>query len=110
MAGMKLNNLQRRTLALLQQLARHPDVAEVDAETGNATILQLPHPHGDHVHIGDQVVPSRFASGLSNANVWEALARKGLVGNAYPFELVITAKGLAFDTGIDSLMTADADH
>lgn len=110
MAGMKLNGLQRRTLALLQELARHPDVAETNAATGEVTILQLPHIHGDHVHIGGLVVSSRFASGLSNANVWLALARKGLVRDGYPYELVLTPSGIAFDTGIDGGMTAAADH
>ncbi|RME62304.1 MAG: hypothetical protein D6782_12480 [Alphaproteobacteria bacterium] len=106
----KLNALQSRTLALLQELARDPDLAEADPATGDVRLTALPHAHGDHVHIGARVVSSRHASGLDNANVWAALARKGLVGAGYPFELVITAAGLAFDTGLRGGLTAPTDH
>ncbi|MBT6109202.1 MAG: hypothetical protein HOH64_03760, partial [Rhodospirillales bacterium] len=63
---LKLNKLQLRTLALAQILAELPDITRVDDETGDITLLQLPHAHGDHMHIGEFVVSARDASGLTN--------------------------------------------
>ena len=72
---LKLNKLQLRTLVLAQVLAKTPGMAEIEPETGDATLLQLPHAHGDHVHIGGFTVSAREASGFSNPAVWVALAR-----------------------------------
>src|SRR3546814_18250705 len=52
---LKLNNLQLKTLTVLQALAE-TDLATTDAETGKVTISSLPNPHGNHFHIGDRVV------------------------------------------------------
>ncbi len=61
---LKLNKLQLRTLALAQVLARQDGLAQRDEGTGEITLLELPHPHGDHVHIGPFVVSSRDVSGF----------------------------------------------
>ncbi len=106
----KLNKLQNRTLALLQELAQQSDLASVNDETGEVTIFGMPHAHGDHVHIGRFTVSSRFASGLGNANVWAALERRGLARADFPFSITITAPGLAHETGIRSDMLDEADH
>ncbi|MDX1581452.1 MAG: hypothetical protein R3360_07510 [Alphaproteobacteria bacterium] len=97
---LKLNKLQARTLALLQELARHPETGIRDEETGEVTIAQLPHAHGDHVHIGEFVVSSRDASGFDNEAVWVALERKGLAKANYPVSITLTPEGLAYETGL----------
>ena len=73
--SLKLNPLQLRTLALLQELARHPETSSRDPNTGEVLIAHLPHAHGDHVHVGALVVSARDASGFANAAVWAALER-----------------------------------
>ncbi|WP_138381064.1 hypothetical protein [Luteithermobacter gelatinilyticus] len=106
--SIKLNALQKRTLALFQQLAKRPETGSPDAETGEVTISYLPRPHGDHVHIGDFVISSRDASGFSNENVWRALERKGLARSAYPLQITLTRAGLDYDTGLlDSFEISD---
>ena len=57
---LKLNPLQLRTLALLQELARHPELSTHDPETGETFLSQIPQPHGDHFHIGHKLVASRL--------------------------------------------------
>ncbi|WP_417316642.1 hypothetical protein [Emcibacter sp.] len=96
----KINSLQKRTLALFQELAKHPETGNFNAETGEATVAFLPRPHGDHVHIGDYVVSARDASGFTNEKVWVALERKGLIRSGYPLQVTLTAEGLAYDTGL----------
>ncbi len=76
---LKLNKLQLRTLTLAQLLAQDPSLARRDEATGLVTLLQIPHAHGDHLHIGQFTVSTKEASGLSNPAVWSALVRKGLV-------------------------------
>ena len=98
--SIKLNALQKKTLALFQELAKHPESGSYDAESGEATVSFLPRPHGDHVHIGDYVVSARDASGFQNEKVWQALERKGLIRSAFPVQLILTAEGLAFETGL----------
>jgi hypothetical protein len=106
---LKLNNLQLRTLALLQVLARDERVAHTDANTGAVTVTQLPHAHGDHVHIGPFTVTARDASGFTNPSVWAALARKGLARrDAIVAEL--TADGVAYDTGLADRLAVPSDH
>jgi hypothetical protein len=106
----KLNGLQTRTLALLQELASHEDFATTDAATGEVTIHHMPHAHGDHMHVGRFAVSSRFASGLQNPSVWVALERKGLARSAYPLSITLTKQGLEFKTGIREHMLEDSDH
>jgi hypothetical protein len=107
---LKLNPLQLRTLALFQELARYPELASRNAETGEAFLSQIPHPHGDHFHIGRKVVASRDATGLANPAVWVALERKGLARANFPNAIVLTAAGLAYDTGVAAQILHGADH
>ncbi|GEQ98177.1 hypothetical protein JCM17844_18140 [Iodidimonas gelatinilytica] len=110
MAPTRLNKLQLRTLALLQELAEQSDMASANEETGEVTLFQMPHAHGDHVHVGRFSVSNRFASGLSNANVWAALERKGLARANWPQSITITAEGLAVKTGVREDMLVESDH
>ncbi len=56
---LKLNKLQLRTLTLAQLLAQDPNFAQRDEATGAVTLLQIPHAHGDHLHIGRFTVSTR---------------------------------------------------
>ena len=107
---LKLNKLQLRTLALAQLLARDSSLAKRDETTGAVTLLRIPHAHGDHLHIGQFIVSTREASGLSNASVWAALVRKGLVRTDGPIAITLTAEGLSYDTGFGNRFLAPSDH
>lgn len=108
---LKLNPLQLRTLALLQELARHPETSTRDPQKGESTIDHLPHVHGDHVQVGELVVSARDASGLSNPSVWAALERKGLVRGSFPHaSITLTALGLGYATGIGEIRADPSDH
>ena len=108
---LKLNALQTRTLLLMQELARHPSTGTSDPQTGEVVLSSLPHPHGNHMHIGELVVASRDASGFGNESVWKALERKGLARIlAFPMAIALTAVGQVYDTGLSDRLTADADH
>ena len=107
---LKLNNLQRRTLALAQLLAQDPGMARQDQATGAVTLLQIPHAHGDHLHIGQFTVSTREASGLKNPSVWSALVRKGLARVDGPIEITLTAEGLSYDAGFGDRFLAPSDH
>jgi hypothetical protein len=95
----KLNPLQLRTLTLLQAIARIPGNAKQEPD-GSLRILQFPHAHGDHFHLGDATVNSRDATGLENQAVWNALTRKGLVKAEWPHQIAMTPEGLAYETGL----------
>ncbi|WP_281320845.1 hypothetical protein [Iodidimonas sp. MBR-22] len=114
MAKIRLNNLQMRTLALLQELAEKSELASTNEETGEVTLFNLPQAHqeahGDHLHIGRLTVSTRFASGLINPNVWVALERKGLARANWPHAITLTAEGLKLKTGIRESMLAASDH
>jgi hypothetical protein len=97
---LKLNKLQLRTLALVQVLADDAASAQRDEATGEVTLTNLPQPHGDHVHIGDIVVSTREASGLHNPAVWTALQRRGLARSGGPVGIILTAEGVAYETGL----------
>lgn len=108
---LKLNDLQLRTLTLLQALAKLPDHAEAQPAAGSVRVFNLPHPHGNHFHLGDAVVAARDASGLAVEGAWLALERKGLVTNTlFPDSIEITAAGLAYDTGPAKLILHHSDH
>ena len=108
---LKLNPLQLRTLALLQELARHPATSARDPKTGEAMIAHLPHAHDDHVHVGELVVSARDASGFSNPAVWATLERKGLVRGSFPHvAITLTVTGLSYDTGLGGLSAAHSAH
>ena len=95
----KLNPLQLKTLTLLQAIARIPGAAQAEAD-GTIRILQFPHAHGDHFHLGDATVMSADATGLENQNVWSALTRKGLVRSEWPHAIALTAEGASYETGL----------
>ncbi|MCW5749463.1 MAG: hypothetical protein KIT36_24950 [Alphaproteobacteria bacterium] len=108
---LNLNKLQLKTLTLLQELARHPDIARTDTASGNVTIDELPNPHGNHFHIGPRVVMASDATGLHNPSVYVALARKGLVAPTGMVEApTLTPAGLAYDTGLRDAILHGADH
>lgn len=107
---LKLNKLQLRTLALAQVLARDPRTGKVDEASGDVELLSIPHPHGDHVHVGKFVVSAREASGFSNPSVWTALIRKGLVRGEDPLTVTLTAEGVAYDTGLGDRFLSESDH
>lgn len=106
----KLNPLQLRTLALLQEMARHPELATPVPESGGMFLSQIPHPHGDHFHIGHKVVAARDATGLQNQSVWVALERKGLIQSNFPYALMLTKEGLAYDVGPAAGILHGGDH
>ncbi|MCP5411490.1 MAG: hypothetical protein H6924_05065 [Alphaproteobacteria bacterium] len=106
----KLNPLQLKTLTLLQAIAQLPDAAR-QTEDGNTAILAFPHAHGDHFHLGDATVMGRDATGLENQNVWNALARKGLIQCEWPHNIALTPEGVAYDTGIaDQILHKGGHH
>lgn len=108
---LNLNGLQLRTLTLLQELARYPEIAQTDDTTGNVVIASLPQPHGNHFHVGRRVVMSSDATGLHNPSVHLALARKGMI---VPTGMVdaptLTPAGLAYDTGLRDVILHGSDH
>ncbi len=95
-----LNNLQLKTLTILQALAQ-AEPGPIDAASGEMTLDQLPHAHGDHFHVGHHVVSGHDATGLANRAVWVALERKGLArALAFPHAIVLTKAGRDYDTGM----------
>jgi hypothetical protein len=103
-----LNPLQLKTLTILQELALH---AGPPASDGSVRISELPHPHGDHFHVGEAVAATRDATGLANPAVWAALDRKGLIRSEYPDAAVLTPAGLAYDTGLrDRILHRGVHH
>ncbi|WP_085122926.1 hypothetical protein [Tistlia consotensis] len=107
---LKLNMLQLKTLALLQQMARSPNHAQPGDAEGSVMVSNFPHAHGNHFHIGDAVVLGRDASGLANANVFAILERKGLIRSMHPMGAVLTPEALAYDTGIADQVLHRSDH
>ena len=106
----KLNPLQLRTLVLLQAIAQLPDASKPTPE-GDTAITAFPHAHGDHLHLGDATVRGADATGLENENVWNALARKGLIKCAWPNEIALTPEGVSYDTGIaDQILHKGGGH
>jgi hypothetical protein len=97
---LQLNALQLKTLTLLQELARLPDFSGPADEAGEVAIAGLPQPYGDHFHLGDAVVASRDASGLTNPAVWAALERKGLVRSLAKGGAALTPLGRDQPTGL----------
>jgi hypothetical protein len=104
----RLNPLQTKTLALMQELARHRETSMLDEKTGEVVVTHMPHPHGDHVHVGDYVVSTKDVSGFSNEAVWVALERKGLARSHFPVAITLTRAGLEYDTGL--LGAPKSDH
>lgn len=107
---LRLNALQLKTLTIFQQLGRFPETSSTDAASGEVTITNLPHPHGNHFHCGDAVVMTSDATGLGNEGVWKALERKGLVRAMYPAGVVLTPAGIGYDTGLSGEILHRTDH
>lgn len=107
---LNLNPLQLRTLTLLQALATLPGHGTAADEPGAVMISNLPHPHGDHFHLGPWVVLARDASGLANEAAWVVLERKGLIKSMFPMACILTAAGAAYDTGIKDQILHGSDH
>jgi len=106
---LNLNPLQLKTLTLLQELARLIGSPAPEGAEG-VLIPELPHPHGDHFHLGDAVVATRDASGLANPAAWAALERKGLIKSMFPDAAVLTPAGQAYDTGLADALLHRSDH
>ena len=107
---LSLNPLQLKTLTLLQELARSEQHAMKAEEPGGVIVTNLPRPHGDHFHVGAAVAMTKDASGLANEAVWKALERKGLIRSVFPHAAVLTAAGLAYDTGLREQILHRAHH
>jgi hypothetical protein len=107
---LKLNPLQLRTLAILQQLARSSGFADPPDADGTVLIRGLPHAHGNHFHVGDAVVLGRDATGLANPAVFGALVRRGLLLAGPSGMPIMTPTGLAYDTGVADQVLRRADH
>ena len=105
----KLNTLQLKTLTLLQAIARIPGAAKAE-DDGGIAILQFPHAHGDHFHLGDATVATSDATGLENQNVWNALTRKGLIRAEWPNQIALTVEGLAYETGLADQILHQSGH
>src|SRR5437764_13590042 len=115
---LNLNPLQLKTLTLLQELARVAGKPVADTEPGDApgeepgglAITELPHPHGDHFHLGEAIVAARDATGLRNPSVWAALERKGLIRPKLPEAVILTPAGQQYDTGLRDAILHRAAH
>jgi hypothetical protein len=107
---LNLNPLQLKTLTLLQELAQVVGTPAVEEEGGGIAIGELPHPHGDHFHLGEAIVAARDATGLRNPAVWAALERKGLIRPKLPEAVILTPLGRQYDTGLREAILHRAEH
>jgi hypothetical protein len=107
---LKLNPLQLRTLTLLQEMAKYPELSTRNEESGEVFISNIPEPHGNHFHVGRRVVMASDATGLGNQAVWVALERKGLAKATFPFAITLTPSGLSYDTGLADVILHGSDH
>ena len=106
----RLNKLQLKTLALLQEIVTHPLYAE-EIDGGDFRIHMMPEPHGDHFHIGSKVVFAKDANGLSNRAVYTALLRKGLIDQiAGSGDVILLKDALDYPTGIRDKILHGSDH
>src|SRR3546814_13311444 len=94
---LKLNALQLKTLAILQQMARSPEHAQHGDEEGSMLVTNFPAAHGNHFHVGDAVVLTRDASGLANARVFVVLERTGLLRSLSHLGAMYTAEAHTTD-------------
>ena len=106
----KLNALQLKTVAILQALAAERDFADPPDGDGAVLIHTMPLAHGNHFHIGSAAVLARDATGLGNRNVMNALMRRGLLLASPVGQPVLTAEGVAYDTGIAAQILHPTDH
>lgn len=103
----KLNALQLKTLAILQELARSTGDPQAD---GGMALSRLPRAHGDHFHVGSALVMAKDASGLTNPAVFGALERKGLVARDGDGRLLLTARAMGYETGVAEAILHRSDH
>lgn len=73
----KLNKLQFKTLAIMQEFAA-TDIAEDGENDGEVKLNHIPRPHGDRFHVGNGVVLTKDATGLFNRVFGRHLIAKGL--------------------------------
>ena len=104
----KLNALQLKTLAILQEAARSSG-GEAQSD-GSVALSRPPRPHGDHFHVGGAVVMAKDATGLGNPAVFNALRRKGLVGQGTDGRLLLKPEALAYETGVANAILRRSDH
>lgn len=102
---LKLNGLQLKTLTILQALTDTDGAGDEDR-----AIPMLPSAHGNHFHVGPHLVMGSDCTGLHNPAVWKALNRKGLVVGQPPGHSVLTAAGVAYDTGLADKILHTHDH
>lgn len=107
---LKLNPLQLKTLAILQEVARSGGNASEALADGGVALNRLPHAHGDHFHVGSAVVRAKDATGLANPGVFSALRRKGLVAMAPDGRPVLTPVAMGYETGVAEAILHRADH
>ncbi|MEL0020091.1 MAG: hypothetical protein VW709_09450 [Rickettsiales bacterium] len=106
----KLNKLQLKTLAILQEFAE-TDLAGPGENEGEMRIGQIPRPHMDHFHVANGVVLIKDAVGLNNRGVWAALDRKGLIRTGvFPLSITLTPEGLSYETGVKAEIVHGSDH
>lgn len=105
-----LNGLQLRTLALLQEMAKHSRHRLGSEDDGAIGVTNLPPAHGNHLRIGPYTALRKDASGLSNEAVWVALERKGLARSRYPITIYLTEEGLEYETGMRDRVLRSTDH
>jgi hypothetical protein len=105
-----LNPLQLKTLTLFQELAKIDGYAKPADEPGHIMITGMPHPHGNHFHLGQYVLASKDASGLTNEAAWVALERKGLVKSFYPVGCMLTPAGISYETGMRDAILHEGGH
>lgn len=106
----KLNALQLKTLAILQEVARSGGDVSEELTDGSVAINRLPHPHGDHFHVGSAVVRAKDATGLGNPAVFGALRRKGLIAMAPDGRPALTAAAMSYETGVAEAILHRSDH
>ena len=107
---LKLNKLQRKSLAVLQMIAAQEESSRPGPREGEVSIERLPTPHGDHLHLGPYVLQGRETAGLMNPAVWSALLRKGLVREFGEDGLAVTPAGLDYDTDYELDTLRPSDH
>src|ERR1043165_7245613 len=107
---LNLNRLQLRARRLCQDRARIAGFPKPADEPGHVMITGMPHPHGNHFHLGNYVLASKDASGHANEAAWIALERKGLVKSHYPLACVLTPAGIAYETGLKNEILHEAHH
>ena len=111
---LNLNPLQLKTLTLFQALSQIEGVAaphqDPSGESGHILISHMPHPHGDHFHLGPYLVRAQDASGLGNESVWVALERKKLIKSLFPMACVLTPAGNSYETGLKNQILHQGGH